>query len=53
MDIDRIRQMAKEQGVDLKIQGLVCLPQEIKKYTRCISRQQKKGGRVTYRALIR
>jgi hypothetical protein len=46
MDIERIRQMAKEQG-------LVCLPREIKKYTGSFSRRQKKGGRATYRALIK
>jgi len=50
MDIERIRQMANP---NLEIQGLVCLPREIKKYIGCISRYQKKGGRVTYRALIR
>jgi len=52
MDINRIRQIAREQGVDLKIQGLVCLPQEIKKYTGCIQRHQRRGG-VSYEALIR
>jgi len=51
MDINRIKQLAKEQGIDLEIQGLVCLPREIKKYTGCITRRQKKGG-VTYRACI-
>jgi len=53
MDINRIRQIAREQGVDLKIQGLVCLPREIKKYTRCIQRRQNKGGGVTHRAVIK
>jgi len=52
MDIKRIRQMAQLQGVDLKIQGLVCLPCEIKKYRGSIYSCQKKGG-VTYRALIK
>jgi len=52
MDIDRIRQIAKDQGVDLEIQGLVCLPWERKKYTGSITRRQRRGG-VTYRALIR
>jgi len=52
MDIDRIRQIVREQGVDLKIQGLVCLPREIKKYTGCIIKHQRKGG-VSYEALIR
>jgi len=52
MDINVIRQIAKEQGVDLEIQGLVCLPREIKKYTRSIWRHQKKGGGFTYVARI-
>jgi len=43
--------MAKEQGVDLEIQGLVCLPREIKKYTRCIKRRQRRGD-VAYVARI-
>jgi len=30
MDMERIRELAREQGVDLQVQGLVCLPQEIK-----------------------
>jgi len=51
MDINRIRQIAKEQGVDLKIQGLVCLPRKIKKYTRSIYRRQRRGG-VSYVACI-
>jgi len=53
MDINRIRQMVREQGVDLAVQGLVCLPREIKKYNGCITRYQKKGGGVTYVAIIR
>jgi len=53
MDIERIRQLAREQGVDLEIQGLVCLPRELKKYTGSVTIRQKKGGGVTYRALIR
>jgi len=51
MDIKRIRQLAKGQGINLAVQGLVCLPQEIKKYIGFITRYQKKGG-VTYRARI-
>jgi len=53
MDINRIRQMAREQGVDLKIQGLVCLPRSLKKYNRCIRRHQKKGGVAAYDVQIR
>jgi len=52
MDINRIKQLAKEQGIDLEIQGLVCLPWEIKKYIGFITRYQKKGGRVSYMARI-
>jgi len=44
MEIDRIRQMAREQGVDLQVQGLVCLPREIKKYIGSVARRQKKSG---------
>jgi len=38
MDIERIRQRAREQGIDLAFQGLVCLPHEIKKYIGFITR---------------
>jgi len=51
MDIERIRQLAKEQGIDLAVQGLVCLPREIKKYTRSVTRRQRRGG-VAYVAHI-
>jgi len=37
--------------VDLKIQGLVCLPWEIKKYTGSITRHQRRGG-VSYEVHI-
>jgi len=53
MDIKRIRQLARGQGINLAVQGLVCLPWEIKKYTGCITRYQKKGGGFTYVACIR
>jgi len=53
MDIERIREIAKKQGIDLAVHGLVCLPQEIKKYTRSVQRNQSRGGRATYRALIK
>jgi len=52
MDMEKIRQMAREQGVDLAVQGLVCLPREIKKYTGSIYSFHKKGGMVAYVALI-
>jgi len=45
--------MAREQGLDLSVHGLVCLPREIKKYTRTIQRYQRRGGGATYRACIR
>jgi len=48
MEIDRIRKLAREQGVDLAVHGLVCLPQELKKYTGSIWRREKKGGGVAY-----
>jgi len=53
MDINRIRQMAREQGVDLEIQGLVCLPWSLKKYNGSIRRHQKKGGVAAYEVQIR
>jgi len=52
MEINRIRQMAREQGVDLQVHGLVCLPREIKKYTGSVARHQNKGG-VTYEVQIK
>jgi len=53
MDIERIREIAKKQGINLAVHGLVCLPREIKKYTGSIQRYQRRGGGATYRALIR
>jgi hypothetical protein len=53
MEIERIRDMAREQGIDLAVHGLVCLPRELKKYTGNVQRCQRKGGGVTYRARIR
>jgi len=32
IEIERIRNLAREQGVDLAVQGILCLPQDIKKY---------------------
>jgi len=32
MEIDRIRQIARERGIDLQVQGLVCLPREIRNF---------------------
>jgi len=52
MEINVIKQFAKEQGVDLEIQGLVCLPREIKKYTGSVQMCQRRGG-ATYLACIR
>jgi len=52
MDIERIKQIARERGIDLAVHGLVCLPREIKKYTGCIWRNQRRGGGATYRARI-
>jgi len=52
MDIERIKQIARERGIDLEIQGLVCLPREIKKYTGSVTRRQKKSG-VSYEVVIK
>jgi len=51
MDIERIRQLAREQGIDLAVHGLVCLPREIKKYTGSIKRYQRRRG-VSYEVRI-
>jgi len=53
MEIERIKQLARERGINLAVQGLVCLPWGIKKYTGCIWRRQGRGGGATYRTLIR
>jgi len=53
MEIERIKQLARERGIDLEIQGLVCLPREIKKYTGYIQRYQRKGGGAAYTVVIR
>jgi len=53
MEIETIKQIARERGIDLEVHGLVCLPREIKKYTGYIQRRQKKGGGVSYRTLIK
>jgi len=50
--MERIRQIAKEHGINLAVHGLVCLPREIKKYTGCIIKHQRRGG-VAYVGLIR
>jgi len=52
MEMEKIRQLAKEQGIDLAVHGLVCLPRELKKYTGGISRYQRRGGGATYRMRI-
>jgi len=52
MDIERIKQMAKEQGINLTVQGLVCLPWEIKKYFGYISKHQRKNSAMVYVAII-
>jgi len=53
MDMEKIRQMAREQGINLAVHGLVCLPKELKKYNGCIWRNEKKGGGFSYVAIIR
>jgi len=45
--------LAREQGIDLKVLGLDCLPQEIKKYTGNIWRHQRSGGVVVYAVIIK
>jgi len=52
MDMEKIRQSAREQGIDLAVQGLVCLPQELKKYFGYISKHQRKDGAMVYVAII-
>jgi len=52
MDMEKIRQMVREQGVDLAVQGLVCLPWGLKKYTGFITRCQRKDGAMVYVAII-
>jgi len=53
MDIKRIKQIAKEQGIDLAVQRLVCLPWELKKYDGSIKKYQRRGGGVTYVVVIK
>jgi len=48
MNIESFRDLAREQGVDLNINGLACLPKNIKKYNGWIYRFQRKGGDVAY-----
>jgi len=52
MDMEKIRQMAREQGVDLAVQGLVLLPRSLGKYTGHIQRHEKRGGGFSYVAII-
>jgi len=42
MEIERIKQLARERGINLAVHGLVCLPREIKKYTGSIQRYQSR-----------
>jgi len=53
MEIKRIRRLAREQGEDLQVQGLVCLPREIEKYVGSIARIKKASGQVVYRIDVR
>jgi len=46
------RQMTREQEMGFQVQGLLCSPREIKKYTRSISRCQKRDGGFLYVAHI-
>jgi len=52
MEIDRIRERAREQGINLAVQGLVCLPWDIKKYFGYISKHQRKDSVMVYVAII-
>jgi len=54
MEIDRIRERAREQGVDLAVQGLVCLPRELKKYMGSVTvHHQWKSGIISYSSQVR
>jgi len=53
MEIKRIRQLEREQGVDIAVQGLVCLPQDIRKYTGSIARVNRAGGHVLFLVRIK
>jgi len=54
MDIERIRQLAREQGVDLAVQGLVCLPQNMRKYMGSVTvRRQQKSGIISYSSQVK
>jgi len=52
MDMEKIRQIARLQEINLGVQGLVCLPWELKKYIGFITRYQRRGGGVSYMAGI-
>jgi len=41
MDMEKIRERAREQGIDLAVHGLVCLPWNMRKHTGYIARTKK------------
>jgi hypothetical protein len=48
MNIESFRELLREQGLDLEVHGIACLPRELKKYIGSISKYQKKGGGFSY-----
>jgi len=52
MNIEKFREAARQQNVDLIVHSIACLPHEIKKYTGYVVRRQKNGG-VSYETVIK
>jgi len=53
MNIESFRELVREQGVDLNINGLYCLPKNIKKYMGSITKINRARGRVVYEVRMR
>jgi len=48
MNIERIRQMARELNVDMVNKGINCLPKDNRKYAGSVTRVNKDGGNVAW-----
>jgi len=52
MDIERIRELARELNIDMVNQGVACLPQDIRKNMGSICRVNRAGGCELYHVRI-
>jgi len=53
IDMEILIRLAREREMERNVRGRHCLPRDIKKYTGCISRRQKRNGGFSYEVRIR